>query len=305
MADGSGKPATIVREAEAAAAEAASEARAEVIERSGVEIPPPKKHARSSRQVKSNREWHEFEVTVWLTDLNDVEFGIYRHSRNKAKSRQFTSDMDIYAEVIEGGERTGLIGYRADLWKKSAGMERRLVMKLFNESLNWRASMDLMVGRSLQQTVGAHGLPVTSYAMNIGDHEFVVLLERSAHKWPGLPENFSFFLMDDGEPRFYRLRRAFINLGGDYTLFNERGQVIARLDGRFVTLTGHWRGYVRTEHASARLLMVLQMFCGMLVFNRGTRRHIQSLYRDLHHGKHMPKLQRQETDLYMNPRRVR
>jgi hypothetical protein len=305
MADGSGKPATIVREAEAAAAEAASEARAEVIERSGVEIPPPKKHARASRQVKSNRDWHEFEVTVWLTDLNDVEFGIYRHARNKAKSRQFSSDMDIYAEVIENGERTGLIGYRADLWKKSAGMERRLVMKLFNESLNWRASMDLMIGRSLQQTVGAHGIPVMSYALNIGDHEFVVHLERSAHKWPGLPENFSFFLMDDGQPRFYRLRRALINFGGDYTLLDERNEVIAEIDGRFVTITGHWYGRVRTEHASARLVMVLQMFCGMLVFNRGARRHIRSLYHDLHEGKHLPKLQRQETDLYMNPRRVR
>ncbi|MGE0701975.1 MAG: hypothetical protein AB7O57_22950, partial [Hyphomicrobiaceae bacterium] len=237
--------------------------------------------------------------------LNDVEFGIYRHSRNKAKSRQFTSDMDIYAEVIENGERTGLIGYRADLWKKTAGMERRLVMKLFNESLNWRASMDLMLARSLQQTVGAHGLPVLSYAMNIGDHEFVVHLERSAHKWPGLPENFAFFLMDEGVPRFYRLRRALINLGGDYTLLDERGHAIGYLDGRFVTLTGHWHGQVKAEHASARLVMVLQMFCGMLVFNRGARRHVRSLYRELLAGKAFPKLQRQESDLYMNPRRVR
>jgi hypothetical protein len=304
MADGSGKPETIVREADAAAAEAASDARAEVLERAGVEV-PVKKHAKSSRQVKSGKDWHEFEVVVWLTDLNDVEFGIYRHSRNKAKSRQFSSDMDIYAEIIENGERTGLLGYRADLWKKSAGMERRLVMKLFNESLNWRASMDLMVGRSMQQTVGAHGLPITSYAMNIGDHEFVVHVERSAHKWPGLPESFSFFLMDGAAPKFYRLRRAFINLGGDYTLFDEHNNVIAYLDGRFVTVTGFWRGRVKTEHASARLVAVLQMFCGMLVFNRGARRHIKQLYRDLRSGQVLPKLQRQETDLYMNPRRVR
>ena len=305
MADGSGKPATIVREAEAAAAEAASDARAEVLERSGEEAAAPRRHARASRQVKGGKAWHEFEVSVWLTDLNDVEFGIYRHSRNKAKSRQFSSDMDIYAEVIENGERTGLIGYRADLWKKSAGMERRLVMKLFNETLNWRASMDLMIGRSLQQTVGAHGVPVSSYAMNIGDHEFVVHLERSAHKWPGLPENFSFFLMEDGKVRFYRLRRALINLGGDYTLLDERNHAIAEIDGRFVSFTGHWYARIRSEHASARLVMVLQMFCGMLVFNRGVRRHIRSLYHSLHDGKELPKLQRQETDLYMNPRRVR
>lgn len=304
MADGSGKPESIVREAEAAAAEAASEARNEVLERAGVDVPAPR-NARASRQVKAGKAWHGFEVNVWLTDFNSVEFGIYKHSRNKAKSRQFTSDMDIYAEVIENGERTGVIGYRDPLWQKSAGMERRLVMKLFNESLNWRASMDLMVARSLQQTLGARGTPVVSYALNIGDHEYVVHLERSANKWPLLPENFAFFLMEDGKPRFYRLRRALINLGGDYALLDERDNVIARISGRIFTLTGYWRCEVRTEHASARLVMVLQMFCGMLIFNRGARRHIKTLYHEVMDGKHIPKLQRQESDLYMNPRRVR
>lgn len=304
MADGSGKPDTIVREAEAAAADAASDARAEVLERIGKEA-PVRRHKRASRAVKAGSAWHEFQVNVWITDLNSVEFGIYRHSRNKAKSRQFTSDMDIYAEVIESGQRTGLIGYREDLWKKSAGLERRLVMKLFNESLNWRASMDLMLGRSLQHTIGARGVPVVSYAMNIGDHEFVVLLERSANKWPLLPENFSFFLMDEGEPKFYRLRRAVISIGGDYTLLDERNRVIGHIDGAIVTLGGFWNVQVRTEHASAQLCMVLQMFCGMQVFNRGARRHVARMYRDVRNGAHVPKLQRQETDLYMNPRRVR
>ncbi|MFV0297825.1 MAG: hypothetical protein ACK5JT_17080, partial [Hyphomicrobiaceae bacterium] len=82
-------------------------------------------------------------------------------------------------------------------------------------------------------------------------------------------------------------------------------RTIAHLDGRFVSITGHWRGRVKTEYASAHLVMVLQMFCGMLVFNRSTRRHIKSLYRQMQSGRSFPKLQRQETDLYMNPRRVR
>jgi hypothetical protein len=308
MADGSGKPDTIMREADAAAAEAASEARAEVLERAAAEGETGKKparHARASRQVKAGKAWHQFEVNVWLTDFNSVEFGIYQHSRNKAKSRQFTSDMDIYAEVIENGERTGLLGYRQELWQKSAGMERRLVMKLFNESLNWRASMDLMVARSLQQTLAARGEPVVSYAMNIGDHEYVVHLERSANKYPLLPEYFGFFLMDDGKPRFYKLRRALINLGGDYALLDERDNVVARISGRLFTLTGYWKCAVRAEHASARLVMVLQMFCGMLPFNRSARKQIRDLYYQVTHGKFAPKLQRQEADLYMNPRRVR
>ena len=153
----------------------------------------------SARRSKSSDGWKRFVVDVWLTDLNSTEFGIYKRSRNRARTRQFTSDMDIYAEVIEDGKRTGLIGYRKELWKDNTGMDRRLVFKLFSDSLTWRATMDLMVGKSLQQTIGARGLPVTHYAINTNDDDYIIYLERSAYKWPLLPENFSFFLMREGK----------------------------------------------------------------------------------------------------------
>jgi len=249
--------------------------------------------------------WAEFTVDVWITDLNSVEFGIYKHSRNKAKSRQFTSDMDIFAEIIEGGERTGLLGYREELWKKSTGMDKRLVFKLFGEKLNWRATMDLMLGKSLQLTLGARGLPVTVFSLNIGDHDHVVYLERSANKWPGLPEQFSFFLMEDGKPQFFRLKQHMIDLGGDYTLYDQRGRNIGNIDGRLLTIGGKWHGRVRAAEADPRLMMVLKLFCGMLAFNRSCRRHIRRLAAGVAAGRIEPTLEKQEADLYMNPRRVR
>ncbi len=303
MADGS-QTRDITRSAErnarAAASDAASDAKAEAFET----VAPTKKHPNAGRKVKGNDGWHEFNVDVWITNLNSVEFGIYKRSRNKAKSRQFTSDMDIFAEVIENGERTGLLGYREDLWKTSTGMDKRLVFKLFNESLNWRATMDLMIGRSLQLTFGARGLPVVVFSANVNDHDFMVYVERSAHKWPFMPENFSFFIIEDGKPQFFRLRRAFIDFGGDYTLYNERNEIIGKLDGAFFSF-GKWRGRVRSEHADQRLVMVLQMFCGMLAFNRGCRKHIKRLARDIAAGRIEAKIEKQEADLYMNPRRVR
>jgi hypothetical protein len=305
MADGS-RTAVIEAQADAAAAEAAREAKAEILARSDMEVasartlPSPK---RSKAAAKA--QWAEFTVDVWITPFNSVEFGIYKHSRNRAKSRQFTTDMDIFAEVIEKGERTGLLGYREDLWRKNTGMDKRLVFKLFNETVNWRATMDLMIGRSLQLTLGARGLPVTCFSVNVGDHDNMVYLERSANKWPLLPENFSFFLLEDGKLRFFRLRRDFIDLGGDYTLYNHHNQKIGSLDGRVFSIGGKWRGRVKSEYADPHLLVVLKLFCGMLIFNDDARRHMRALARDVAGGKYAPKLEKQEADLYMNPRRVR
>ena len=312
MADGSR---TIEAEANAAAAEAAREARAEVFEKAGeerVNLDAVKKADEKKAQAKKpakpakvRPDWEEFKVKVWITNFNSVEFGIYKKSRNRAKSRQFSSDMDIIAEVVERGERTGLLGYRADLWKNNTGMDKRLVFKLFTENVNWRATMDLMIGRSLQLTVGARGLPITAYSLNTGDHENMVYLERSAHKWPMMPEDFSFFLLEKGRPMFYRLRRDFIDLGGDYKLYDEKDNIIGYLDGAVFTIGGRWNGRVKKEFADPRLMMVLKLFCAMLIFNGDSRRHMRRLYREVRAGKLLPKLEKQEADLYMNPRRVR
>ena len=288
-----------VLEAERAAADAASDAKAEALKAQGAAQPAP------ARKARRKAGWAEFIVDIWITDFHSIKFGLYQHKRNQAKSRQFTSDMDIFAEVIERGERTGLLGYREDLWRKNAGMDKRLVMKLFSESLNWRASMDLMIGRSLQLTLGARGMPVTAFSINANDHDDVVYLERSANKWPLAPENFSFFLLDDGKPQFYRLRRDWFDLSGDYTLYSHRNEVVGRLDGRLFTLGGHWRGRVHPDHVNPRLLAVLKLFCGMLIFNRGCRLHVRRLARDVRAGRFEPKIEKQEADLYMNPRRVR
>jgi hypothetical protein len=261
--------------------------------------------ARKGWRIRRKAGWAEFIVDIWITNFHWVEFGLYKHSRNRAKSRQFTSDMDIFSEVIEHGERTGLLGYRNDLWRKNEGMDRRLVLKLFNETLNWRASMDLMIGRSLQLTLGARGLPVTAFSINVGEHDDVVYLERSANKWPLAPEHFSFFLLNDGRPQFYRLERDMIDLGGDYTLFSHRNEVVGRLDGKVFTLGGKWRGRVHPDHANPRLLAVLQLFCGMLIFNGSCRRHVRRIARDVLAGRYEPKIEKQEADLYRNPRHAR
>lgn len=293
--------------ADQAASDAAEEARADARAKSiasaaaKVERAAPKLTA---RQAKAAAAYHEFDVDVWITNFNSVEFGFWKRQRNKGKSRQFTSDMDIFAEVIENGERTGLLGYREDLWKTKTGMDKRLVFKLFNETLNWRATMDMMLARSLQLTFGAKGTPVITFAANLNDHEFILQIERSARKYPFLPENWSFTILDEGVPQFYRLRRDFIDFAGDYTIYNQRNEVIGRITGKLISF-GKWHGRIKREHADKRMVMALQLFCGLIAFNRGCRKHVKQLARDIANGRIKPKIEKQEADLYLNPRRVR
>ncbi len=286
-----------------AAADAAREAR---VEAQTAPATPPATRAKSARAAKVAAEWLSFDVSVWITDFNFTEFGFYKNSRNRAKSRQFTSDMDIFAEVTENGTRTGLLGFREELWKKPANsMDKRLVVKLFTGELGWRATMDLMVGRSLQQTVGARGFPVTSYSINTNDDDFMIYLERSAKQYPWQMENFSFFIMHEGRPVFYRFRRDMLAVGGDYSLYDQQGNRVGDLDGSVLTLGGRWHGRVKTGVHDKRLLAVMKLFCAVIIFNSGARRHIRSLHTELASGRLDPKLERQEHDLYLNPRRVR
>ncbi len=246
-----------------------------------------------------------FTVDLWVTDLNPTEIGIYQRSRHMAKSRQFTKDMDIFASVETDEGRTGLLGFRKKLWKKNTGMEKRLVIKLFTAEMNWRATLDLMLARSLQLTHGAGGFPVTAFAANVSGHDQVIHIERSAYKWVGAPERFSFFILRDGRPRFYRLKRDWINIGDDYTLYDEHEHKVGKLEGKVLNIGGEWDVRVLREHADGPMIAVLQLFCGMLRFNDECRWHLEDLVDDLHAGKFVPKIEAQETDLYMNPRRMR
>jgi hypothetical protein len=302
MADGSRSGALEI-EAEVAAAEAAREAKADVYEQAAGKLPAPTRRMRNRRVRRDD--WHEFTVDVWLTNFNSVEFGIFKHSRNRAKSRQFTLDMDVFAEVTENGQRTGLIAYREELWKKKEGMDRRLVLRLFGDKLNWRATMDLMLARSLQLTIGARGLPVAAYSVNVGEQIHNIYLERSANKWPLMPENYAFFVLDGHNPVIYRLRRDMIDLGGDFTLYDAAGNVVGRLDGKVFSIGGKWRCRILKPHADPRLLHVLKLFIGKELFARDVRHHLKRLWRDVRAGRIVPKIDRQEADLYMNPRRMR
>ncbi len=245
-----------------------------------------------------------FTVNMWWTGLHDVEMGFFIHSRHRAKSREFGQDTDVIGEVLEDSQRTGLITYREQLWKSENPGEKRLVLKLFTPSMNWRASMDMLVGRSVQLSTGAGGFPVIAYSIHIEGYDQIIQVERSARKWPGMPEQFSFFLIEDGEARLYRLRQDWIDIGGDYTLFDQMGAKIGRLSGHLFDIGGRW-DVTYSRAPSTYLATTLQLGSAMLKFNAAARRHVGRLTQEIGAGAMKLALEKQETDLYLNPRRPR
>lgn len=260
---------------------------------------PAKAKAKARKKVK------KFKVDFWATDLNFAEIGIMKRTQNEAASDQFTKDMELYGQTITDGERSAMFGYRREMWNSNKDFERRLVIKMFSETLSWRGTIEMLIGRSMQLTLGAGGMSVPAFSINLARHEQLIQLERSAHKLPFFPESFSFFLQTKNGPRFYKLRRNVICIGSDYTLFNQKGRKIGQLDSRVINLGGAWKVTLDKDATNARLESVLQLFCAMLKFNGASRRHIRRLGQQVHLGKMEPDLNRHEDDLYLNPRNKR
>ena len=249
--------------------------------------------------------WKRFKVDLWLTDLNTTEIGILQHTQHEAASDQFTKDMEIIGQVRGDGKRTGIVAYRKELWKQGKDLKRRLVIKLFSENMHWRGTLELLMGRSLQLSIGARGVPVSAFALNLSRTKQLIQLERSAQKWPLFPEKFSFFIETSRGPRFYRLRRNVIGIGADYTLYDDKNRKIGSLDHRIINLGGSWIVKVDAAQSSAALESVLQMFCTMLRFNGAVRRHVAHEVEMVSRGRAVRELDHQEADLYLNPRRRR
>ena len=254
--------------------------------------------------AKRKRGVRKFKVDFWATDLNTAEIGILKRTQNEAASDQFTKDMEIFGQTLDGGKQEALIAYRKELWKDETGMARRLVIKLFSETLGWRGTMEMLVGRSLQLTRGA-GIPVTAFSVNLSRHQQLIQFERCARKWPLLAERFTFFIETKSGPRFYTLRENLFSLGADYTLLDQQGRKIGYLDQRLANLGGAWIVKLDKAHTSRKLETVLELFCAMLKFNHASQKHIKRLDRKIREGKITPKLDHREADLYYNPRRRR
>jgi len=266
-----------------------------------VEETPKAKKAKPTRTKSRAYKPRKYKVDLWATDLNTAEIGIMKRTQNEAASDQFTKDMELFGQTLDGGKREALLGYRKELWDENKDFERRLVIKLFSESLSWRGTIEMLVGRSLQLTRGSGGAG-PAFSINLARHDQLIEVERCARKWPFMPENFTFFLQTKTGPRFYTLKRRLLCFGADYALFDQQNRSIGYLNQKLINLGGAWIVTLDPKHTNKKLEATLELFCAMLKFNRKCRSHIGDLSGKVRRGKIAPKLSHRERDLYYNPR---
>ena len=127
------------------------------------------KEIKEKDKKKKKEKWEEIsrlkvEVDFWKTDLHGKEIGIRQKDQQRAKSRQFSKDMDIYGSVKVGGEDKGHVGFRKDEWEDNhpeQGELSRLVVRYFTETDRWVASIEQNNIKGLMLSLGyERGTPV-------------------------------------------------------------------------------------------------------------------------------------------------
>ena len=72
----------------------------------------------------------KIELDLWKTGMHGIEMGIKQDEQHRAKSRQFSKDMDIIGEYKDG-DRKGYVGYRTTPWdEEKDDLKRKIVIKV-------------------------------------------------------------------------------------------------------------------------------------------------------------------------------
>lgn len=121
------------------------------------------------KDKKKKEKWQKIlrkriEVDFWKTDLHGKKIGIRQKDQQRAKSRQFSKDMNIFGSVKIDKEDSGHIGYRTGEWEDHDPKEGdlpRLVIRYFSETDRWRASIEQNNIKGLILSIGySRGTPV-------------------------------------------------------------------------------------------------------------------------------------------------
>ncbi|MBD3192409.1 MAG: hypothetical protein GF308_17350 [Candidatus Heimdallarchaeota archaeon] len=245
-------------------------------------------------------------VDLWATDLHSAEIGIRKQEVHQSKERQFSKDMELFAQVEEDGEKIAYLGFRKEAWKANP-QEQRLVIKSFTDKINWIGSLEEMVAIEFTRSMAAER-SVPSFIVNIAEHKPLIHLEATIPReiWPGDTYNFYLFHPEQKILNPFRIREDRLTVGSDWNVNDVTQKKIAKIDGKKFNVGGKFDIEIYDDQIKDDdvFIQTLILFSGMLKFRKKIEKRIDDFLDKMREKKAYIELSKEEVKLYQNPRRL-
>jgi len=248
-------------------------------------------------------------VDYWKTGLHGKKIGIRQKDQQRARSRQFSKDMDLYGAVKIGTEDAGNVGYReTEMADVKEGRLKRLVIRYFSEKENWVASLEEDTIKGLMRTL-MHGQPLPAFNIfQTGNENFFTL--ETLRKLPGMTVRMALPIMLDAESNkidFFIFEKKRIAIGSDWKVYRpaQKEVLVAEFDSKKLNIGGK----VNIDVYDAELLEnkffinMLILFGGLLKFLDAVNNALKDAAKKYFSKELSFTPGKQERELLLNPRR--
>ncbi len=249
----------------------------------------------------------EIIVDLWKTGAHGIEVGIKQDEQHRAKSRQFSKDMDIIGEYKEGGETKGYVAYRTTPWDAEV-LKKKIIIKTFTKSISWKGTLEEMMGRGMAQTFAA-GKSIPSFIINLSKTGQLITLEKVQKAKSMGREIYSFFIIDDDDETLhpFTIEADRFTLGSDWNVYDVKHDKIAKIDGSKFNVGGKYKIEIDTKKETYRIELpeILVIFSTLNKFLDDVLKKMEKVKDILKDGKGTLVIENDEKLLYQNPRLIK
>ena len=224
-----------------------------------------------------------------------------------SKSRQFTKDTEFFGKAKKDDQTVAYLTYRKEKWEDE-GPKGGLVIKLFSESIRWKASFEELKARELANSFAADK-PLPVFTINSSNSKVLFSFEKLIrHKSLG-KDVYSLFVVDDekDEIHIYRIEEDRLTMGKDWTIYNHLDKKIGEIDGSKFNIGGKY--HIRLDKEQYQLPDELEncliAFAGANKFLEEIEKKIDKMLEKLKKDETPLKIDSNEMALYRNPRMLR
>jgi hypothetical protein len=250
-------------------------------------------------------------VDFWKTDLHGEEIGIRQKEQQRAKSRQFSKDMDLYGAVEIDGDDAGNIGYRTNEWEEkdlADGELRRLVIRYFTEATNWIASIEEDSIASLRRSI-AHEEELPVFNIFLRGDQNIYKLERVEREYGQMDKVIVQLILEEDSKivDFFMFDEKRFTIGSDWKVYrpNDDKRILAEFNSKKFNIGGkvEIKIYDPELAENKNFVNTLILFAALIKFWDNANDDLKNSFKEIIENDIVFQPNRFELDLLKNPRR--